>query len=88
MNPCQPCHMYPSMEARRLWQPSPEYLNTNEWSSGLFDCFLDKGSCARGLVIPCLNLAQTADYLDQNGIVVPFCASFGCFAVDLRQRVR
>ena len=88
--PCKPCirDIYPSMQARRLWQPSPNDLRLNFWSSGLFDCTLHPQSCLQGLLCPCLNLGQSAHFLDQNGFLVPLCASFGCFAVDLRMRVR
>jgi Cys-rich protein (TIGR01571 family) len=87
---CKPCikDLYPSMEARRLWQPSPDSNRQNYWSSGLFDCMLHVPSCAQGTVMPCLNLGQSSHFLDQNGFLVPFCASFGCFAADLRMRVR
>ncbi len=89
MNPysCKPCihDLYPSMQARRLWQPSPNDQRLNFWSSGLFDCALHYPSLAEGLLCPCFLVSRSAHFLDQNGFLVPLCASLGgCFTADVR----
>ncbi|TVU29537.1 hypothetical protein EJB05_21107 [Eragrostis curvula] len=44
------------------------------WSTGLFDCFDDFGSCIMTSVCPCVTLGQMAEFLDRGS---PSCFCHG-----------